>query len=251
MAVTETRGLDVVGDVHGCLTELHELIEVLGYEVSPRRRLAHPEGRQLVFVGDLVDRGPAVVEVLELVIQAVIEGNALCILGNHDANLIRSLRSYKPSYSNLDVATSLAQLSRQPLAIHDRVEAFLATLPIRLFLDEERLLVVHAGDRPELPEPERSHYNVYGRDTDKTDDYGYPLRDDWVRDNGHNRLIVYGHTPITEPYWRGKTLNIDTGCVFGGKLTALRYPELTLVSVEAHDAYAPSRRFNRRQKPLQ
>ncbi len=244
MAATVSGGLDVVGDVHGCLPELLELLRCLGYSVD-FRHYTHPDGRHLVFVGDLVDRGPAIVGVLALVMQAVAEGSASCVLGNHDANLLWGLRGDGFSGPNGDLASSTAQLGQQPQAFLDKVASFFSALPTRLSLDGGRLTVVHAGDRSELPEPERSQYNVYGRDTDQTDAYGYPLRDDWVSDYGGESLVVYGHTPVTEPLWRGATLNLDTSCVFGGKLTALRYLELKLERVEAYADYAPSRRFNR------
>lgn len=247
MAATVSGGLDVVGDVHGCLPELLELLGCLGYALDSRHHLTHPDGRHLVFVGDLVDRGPDIVGVLELVMQAVAQGRASCVLGNHDANLLRGPRGDSASKPNGDLTSSLAQLRQWPSAFLDTVASFFSALPTRLSLDEGRLMVVHAGDRPELFQPERSHYNVYGRDTNRTNAYGYPLRDDWVSDYGDDGFVVYGHTPTDELLWRRKTLNVDTGCVFGGRLTALRYPELKLVSVEAHDDYAPSRRFNRRR----
>lgn len=144
--------------------------------------------------------------------------------------------------------SSLMQLDRQPPGFLERTALFLASLPPRLSVDQGRLLIVHAGDRPELSEPDRSHYNVYGQDTDETDEYGYALRDNWIKDYSGSTMIVYGHTPVLKPLWQKRTLNLDTGCVFGGKLTALRYPELTLTNVEARADYALSKRFNRGQR---
>ena len=74
-------------------------------------------------------------------------------------------------------------------------------------------------------------FALYGEATGETDDYGLSVRYNWAAEYRGTAMVVYGHTPIAEPEWLNRTINIDTGCVFGGKLTALRYPERELVGV--------------------
>ena len=236
------HAFDVVGDVHGCLPELLDLLGLLGYGVR-NGRLSHPAGRHLVFVGDLVDRGPDAPGVLRLVMRAVRDGAASCVLGNHDDKLRRLLGGEQIEIS-AGQAVTLAQLIGEPPAFKDDIMNFVGSLPPRLLLDGGRLLVVHAGDRPELPELERTRYNVYGRDLEKQDQYGVTLREDWATAYAGPALVAHGHTPVVAPEWRGHTLNLDTGCPFGGQLSALRYPELQTLSVRAQRAYARSKRFD-------
>jgi protein phosphatase len=81
-------------------------------------------------------------------------------------------------------------------------------------------------------------FALYGETTGELDEYGLPVRIDWAAEYRGRALVVYGHTPVQEPAWVNRTINIDTGCVFGGRLTALRYPELVLASVLARQTYA-------------
>lgn len=225
-------GIDVVGDVHGCKEELDELLAKL-----------HP-ARRLVFVGDLCDRGPDTPGVLRLVMRLVREGRALAVVGNHDDKLMRALRGAKVKpVHGLEV--SLRQFEEEPESFRAGVAAFMESLPTHLLLDEGRLLVVHAGMKPSLlsaPESRRRPFALYGETTGETDAYGLPVRADWAQEHRGPPLVVYGHTPQREPRWVNETVCIDTGCVYGGKLTALHYPERTTTSVPAREAYyAPSR----------
>src|SRR5438445_8678492 len=87
-------------------------------------------------------------------------------------------------------------------------------------------------------------FSLYGETTGETDEFGLPVRYNWASEYRGGAMVVYGHTPVPEPEWLNKTINIDTGCVFGGRLTALRYPEKELVSVPARQTYAePSKPF--------
>ena len=102
-------------------------------------------------------------------------------------------------------------------------------------------------------------FALYGETTGETDEFGLPVRFNWAADYRGSAMVVYGHTPVPEPDWLNRTVNIDTGCVFGGKLTALRYPEKEFVSVPAVRTYCePARPFlpkssrlpsSRRSKP--
>lgn len=234
--------LDVIGDIHGCLPELLDLLARLGYRTTAGSRLSAPAGRRLVLLGDLVDRGPDSPGVLRLAMGAIADGVAVCLNGNHDDKL-RRLLGGEPIGITAGRAVTLRQLEREPPRFVRAVRAFLATLPPRLELDDGRLLVVHAGDRPELPELERAGYNAYGRDLEQRDQHGARLREDWIAGHAGSALVAYGHTPVPEPLWRANTVNLDTGCVYGGRLSALRYPEREVVWVPARAAYATSARF--------
>jgi protein phosphatase len=245
---------DVIGDVHGCFDELSALLGKLGYVVErvagegvePRFEVTAPPGRKAVFVGDLVDRGPGIAEVLGLVMDMVAGGTALCVPGNHEMKLMRKLKGRDVRITH-GLAESLAQLERQPPAFTERVVAFIDDLVSHYVLDEGRLVVAHAG----LPEAMQGRgsakvrdFALYGDTTGETDDYGLPVRYPWARDYRGKALVVYGHTPVPEPEWLNRTICIDTGCVFGGRLTALRYPEKELVSVSANRTYyEPSKPF--------
>jgi protein phosphatase len=230
---------DVIGDVHGCLPELLDLLLALGYTVTDERILP-PPGRTAVFLGDLVDRGPDSAGVLRVVMDMVQAQRALCVPGNHEEKLARALdgRSVRPGHG-LDV--TLAQVDAAGATFRRQVREFIATRPSHLVLDSGRLVAAHAGL------PGRYHGRTSGRvrsfalygDVDGTrDEYGLPVRGDWAAAYHGEALVVYGHTPHTTPRWVGNTVNIDTGCAFGGHLTALRYPERETVSVPARQQYA-------------
>ena len=238
---------DVIGDVHGCFDELVALLVKLGYAVDetgdgPRAR--HPEGRRAVFLGDLVDRGPAIPSVLRLAMNMVADGAALCVPGNHDTKLVRKLRG-RDVRTTHGLAESLAQLEREPAAFVTRVADFLDGLVSHYVLDDGRLVVAHAG-MPQAMQGRGSgkvrEFALYGETTGETDEYGLPVRYPWAEDYRGGAMVLYGHTPVGEPEWVNRTMCVDTGCVFGGRLTALRYPERELVSVPAaREYYAPAR----------
>ena len=234
---------DIIGDVHGCYDELAVLLERLGYRLESRAgddgetvlSATHPEGRKAVFVGDLVDRGPGVATVLKLVMGMVSEGSALCVAGNHESKLLRKLRGRNVQVSH-GMAESLAQLELESPAFRQRVAEFLDGLISHYVLDDGGLVVAHAGMKPEYQGRASARvrdFCLYGETTGETDEFGLPVRADWVAGYRGRAMVVYGHTPVTEPAWLNNTINIDTGCVFGGRLTALQYPEKELVSVPA------------------
>jgi protein phosphatase len=247
----EERGpFDVIGDVHGCFDELRALLARLGYEVTetPGSGLGYavrpPAGRKAVFVGDLVDRGPQTPPVLRLVMGMVAAGSALCVPGNHDDKLCRKLKGRAVNVTH-GLAESLEQLAREPPEFVTAVRDFLDGLVSHYLLDGGRLVVAHAGMRADLQGRTSKRvrdFALYGETTGETDDFGLPVRADWAADYRGRAAVVYGHTPVPEAEWLNHTINIDTGCVFGGKLTALRYPELELVSVSAAREYCPPKR---------
>jgi protein phosphatase len=236
---------DIIGDVHGCFDELVELIRRLGHGVDEIALTIQPaNGRKLVFVGDLVDRGPKVPQVLKLVMNAAASGAALCVPGNHDAKLMRKLRGREVQITH-GLAESLAQLANEPEDFRKLVAEFIDDLVSHYVLDDGKLVVAHAGMKESMQGRGSGavrEFALFGETTGETDEFGLPVRYNWAAEYRGAATVVYGHTPVPEPEWLNRTINIDTGCVFGGKLTALRYPEKELVSVPAKQTYAESRK---------
>ncbi|NOJ93434.1 AAA family ATPase [Corallococcus coralloides] len=243
---------DIIGDVHGCFDELKALLTKLGYVIGPRLgylrynegfEVGGNEGRMVVFLGDLIDRGPGVVEVLKLVMGMVYAGRALFVPGNHEIKLLKKLRG-KDVRVGRGLAMTLEQLEREPPAFVQDVAEFIEGGPTHYVLADGRLVVAHAGLKESMhgrDTPEVRDFALYGETTGEADAYGLPVRADWARDYRGPATVVYGHTPVPESEWVNNTLCVDTGCVFGGKLTALRYPERELVSVSAQREYWKSR----------
>jgi protein phosphatase len=243
----ETGPFDIVGDVHGCLEETVELLTRLGYQIredTGHYTVTHPERRKAVFVGDLVDRGPNSPGVIRLVRDAVTAGAAFCVAGNHDVKLARALRGRAVKVTH-GLAESLEQLKFEAEAFRKDAADYLDGLVSHYVFDGGKLIVAHAGLREEMHGRGSGavrQFAMYGETTGETDEYGLPVRYNWAADYRGKAKVVYGHTPVPDAVWLNNTLCIDTGCVFGGKLTALRYPELELVSVPAHRVhYAPVR----------
>jgi polynucleotide kinase-phosphatase len=239
-----TGPFDIVGDVHGCRAELETLLGSLGWEISRDEAgradgATHPEGRTALFVGDLVDRGPDSPGVLRLVMGMVAAGTALCVSGNHEAKLLRKLRGRNVTVSH-GLAETLAQLETcSPEFVAD-AERFIDSLISHYVLDGGRLVVAHAGLKEAYQGRASGRvraFCLYGETTGETDEYGLPVRYPWARDYRGNAMVVYGHTPTPRPEWINNTICLDTGCVFGGQLTALRYPERELVAVPAAEVY--------------
>ena len=239
----DTGPFDIIGDVHGCHAELLSLLDRLGYDTAADP-IAHPEGRRAVFLGDLVDRGPAVAEVLDVAMSMAAGGSALCIAGNHENKLRRALAGRNVTVTH-GLAESLEQLERRGPEFSERVAEFIGGLISHYVLDGGRLVVAHAGL------PERYHGRSSGRvrelalygDTDgETDEFGLPVRYPWAENYRGEAAVVYGHTPVPVATWVNNTICVDTGAVFGGELTALRWPERELVSVPAAaEHYEPIR----------
>jgi polynucleotide kinase-phosphatase len=236
---------DMIGDVHGCYEELIELLERLGYTFAQGGVVA-PLGRKAVFLGDLVDRGPMAPEVVELVRTMVTAGHALCVPGNHDVKFVRAARGRKVQLTH-GLARTMEQYALRETVYRGELAAaaeFLDRLVSHYVLDEGRLVVAHAG----LTEPLQGRssgtvreFCLYGDVTGETDEEGYPVRRDWAVNYRGPAKVVYGHIVVPRAEWVNNTINIDTGCVFGGRLTALRYPEMELVSVPAHRVYVEGR----------
>ena len=242
---------DVIGDVHGCLSELETLLTRLGYdlgrdELSRPVDASHPKGRTAVFVGDLVDRGPDSPGVLRLVMGMHAAGHALVVPGNHENKLVRALSGRNVQVSH-GLAETLDQLSREPEDFRAAVQKWCYDLVSHLILDEGRLVVAHAGLKEAYHGRASGRvrsFALYGDTTGETDEFGLPVRYPWANDYRGKATVLYGHTPTPEPAWVNNTMCLDTGCVFGGHLTALRYPEKEVVQVAAERVwYEPARPF--------
>jgi protein phosphatase len=254
---------DIIGDVHGCINELCTLLGRLGYTRSVLGGYTHPLGRRVVFVGDLVDRGPSSVAVLDLVLAMHAGGAALLVLGNHDARFLRWLcgRKVRTTYGLAQTITELEALPpRRRESLKRRSGRLFEEVPGYLILDARRLVVTHGGIRDHMIgawNGETASICLYGEVEGYTSS-GRPLRRDWAArrhippdpdaraeqptDAGRPiPYIIYGHNVISELSWVNRTLDLDTGCAYGGELSALRYPELELVQVAASRAYAHRR----------
>ncbi len=235
---------DVIGDVHGCRAELEALLTALGYALQhddQQRAIGarHPDGRRAFFVGDLVDRGPDTPGVLRLVMGMVAAGDALCVSGNHEAKLLRALRGRNVQISH-GLAETLAQLAAEPAEFRAGLTQFVDGLIGHYVLDDGKLVVSHAGliEKYQGRASARVRsFCLYGDTTGETDEYGLPVRLPWARDYRGRALVAYGHTPTPDAEWVNNTICLDTGCVFGGRLTALRYPERELVAIDAAEVY--------------
>ena len=236
---------DIIGDIHGCYKELYTLLEKLGYKVDEKAyKIEGMESRKVVFAGDLVDRGPEIVKVLKLVMGMVKEGRAYCVLGNHDGKLQRKLKGSKVQVVH-GLEKTMEELEKEPEAFRQEVKDFLDTLVSHYVLDEGRLVVAHAGLKERLQGRESKTIRdlaMFGETTGRVDQFGLPVRLNWSENYEGDALVVYGHTPQRETKIIHNTINIDTGCVYGGKLTAFRYPERELVQVQAERTYYESAR---------
>jgi len=240
----ETGPFDVIGDVHGCRAELETLLGTLGYAVTRDGEgravdATHSQGRRVVLVGDLVDRGPDTPGVLRLAMGMVRAGHAFVVSGNHEAKLVRALSRKNVTVSH-GLQDSLDQLAKQPDEFVAEVREWMDGLISHYVLDGGRLVVSHAG----LIEKYHGRasgrvraFCLYGDTTGETDEYGLPVRYPWANEYRGKAMVLYGHTPVPTAEWVNNTMCLDTGCVFGGTLTALRYPEREVVSVPAERMY--------------
>lgn len=236
---------DIIGDVHGCADELESLLGKLGYSLGwgldPSGRVAqveHPEGRRLIFVGDLVDRGPRSPDVVRIAMAAIKAGGYV-VQGNHDSKLHKWMEGRAVRIAH-GLQQSIDQLQNETDSFKANLKSFLFDLRSHYWLDRGRLAVAHAGLKEEMigrGSPAVRDFALYGETTGEIDEFGLPVRADWAAKYRGSCSVVYGHTPVMSAEWVNNTICIDTGCVFGGSLTALRWPERDLVSVKAQATY--------------
>jgi protein phosphatase len=268
LPIDDKLPFDIIGDVHGCVDELRTLLGQLGY-VAAGAGYRHPLGRRVVFVGDLIDRGPGSVPVLEIALAMQASGVALAVLGNHDARFLRWLSGRKVR-TTFGLAQTIAELDALPEgsreALQRRIQRQFNETPGYLILDQGRLVVTHGGILDRMIgswDGETASICLYG-DVEGYTRTGKPIRRDWAshrslpassqestrdhtKDDGvepdqarENQApyIVYGHNVVPALRWVNRTLDLDTGCVYGGHLSALQYPELALLQVPANHEYA-------------
>lgn len=256
---TDIRGpFDIIGDTHGCYEELVELLGELGYRAAgegPEPLMegpifSHPGGRTVIFLGDFVDRGPRILDTFRLVYNMIQAGSALCVPGNHDVKLMRKLKG-----KNVEITHGLAETLKEidslapeiQIPFSEKMADFIDGLVSHYILDGGKLVVAHAGLKQDMQgrgSGKVREFCLFGETTGETDEFGLPVRYNWAAEYRGPALVVYGHTPVPEAEWLNRTINVDTGCVFGGRLTALRYPENEIVTVDAHAIYcAPARPF--------
>ena len=229
---------DIIGDIHGCCDELELLLEKLGYGKTDGVYV-HPEGRKAAFLGDFCDRGERNADVLRLVMDMVKAGNAIAVPGNHDVKLLKYLRGKRASVTH-GMDKTVAELEALGEEFKSETAEFLDSLISHYVLDDGNLVIAHAGLKQEYigrGSARVRDFCLYGETTGETDAYGLPVRLDWAADYRGDAAVVYGHTPVREVKSQNNTFCIDTGCVFGGKLSAYRYPEGEIVAVDALRQY--------------
>ncbi|MDG5789122.1 bis(5'-nucleosyl)-tetraphosphatase PrpE [Evansella sp. AB-P1] len=233
---------DIMGDIHGCYEEMIRLIKKLGYHIHDKQ-ISHPDNRKLVFLGDLTDRGPNSLSVITSVCNWIKKESALYCPGNHCNKLYRYFLGRNVVVSH-GLETTVGELEK----LKDKDYRHISTLfrstyeksPLYLILDDGKLVVTHAGIRPtDIGKTNKSvkTFVLYGDITGEKHPDGRPIRRDWPTKYSYNCTVVYGHTPVKEPRVVGNTINIDTGCVFGNRLSALQWPEKTIVTVPSDQPY--------------
>ncbi|MDT8862750.1 bis(5'-nucleosyl)-tetraphosphatase PrpE [Alkalihalobacillus sp. MEB130] len=234
--------LDIIGDIHGCYEELISLITKLGYEKQDTSYI-HPKGRKLAFVGDLTDRGPNSIAVIKTVAELVLSNHAFYCPGNHCDKLYRYFLGRKVQITH-GLETTVEELKQLSKSEHQKIRHQFMTLveqsPLYHVLDHNNLIIAHAGIRSDLigqTNKKVKTFVLYGDITGETNKDGTPVRRDWAQKHQGKEWIIYGHTPVRKPRFVHHSVNIDTGCVFGGALTALQYPEMTFVQVPSNQPY--------------
>ncbi|WP_217585914.1 bis(5'-nucleosyl)-tetraphosphatase PrpE [Lentibacillus saliphilus] len=235
--------VDVIGDIHGCFSELEQLFKSLGYHFA-NDVYRHPEGRMPVFVGDLTDRGPQSIKVIEIVSHMVLEAKAAhYVPGNHCNKLYRFFKGNAVQQKH-GLETTVAEYNALSEAEQTRIKRAFMTLyeqaPLYLVLPDVNAVIAHAGIKEAYigrTDQKAKSFVLYGDTTGEKHPDGRPVRRDWAQHYNGERWIIYGHTPVLEPRFVNKTINIDTGCVFGNALTAFRLPEETTISIPSEQPF--------------
>ena len=241
----ERGPFDIIGDIHGCYDELCDLLKELRFEVDAENCIARsPDNRKAVFLGDLCDRGPKNAEVIRLVMNMVQAGSAFCVAGNHDVKLLKQMKGSDVQLTH-GLDRTVEQFQMQDESFIANVKDFLEGLISHYVFDGGKLVVAHAGLKEKYHGRSSGrvrNFCLYGDTTGETDEYGLPVRLPWANDYRGKALVLYGHVPAPEIQMINNTVCIDTGCVFGGKLSAYRYPEKEIIQVKARqEYYAPAK----------
>lgn len=235
--------VDVIGDIHGCYTELCQLLDQLGYEYR-NHIYTHAEQRIPIFIGDITDRGPESIQVIKLVYQmVVVENVAKYIPGNHCNKLYRYFLGNRVKIQHgleTTVAEYQALSPKEQASIKDKFMQLYEQAPLYLRLPEVQAVIAHAGIKEKYIgryDKKVESFVLYGDVSGEVDKDGRPLRKDWAQHYTGDDWIVYGHTPVLEPRIVRQTINIDTGCVFGNRLTAFSLPEERIVSIPSQQPF--------------
>ncbi|MCU9612426.1 bis(5'-nucleosyl)-tetraphosphatase PrpE [Caldibacillus lycopersici] len=228
--------IDIIGDIHGCYQELRTLVKKLGY-IEDNGKLSHPENNKNAFLGDLTDRGPDSLSVINFVDSLVKQKIAFYTPGNHCNKLYRFFLGNKVQISH-GLETTVAEyeslIAKQKHEIREKFISLYEAAPLYLVLDDGKLIIAHAGIKEDLiglHNKKVKTFVLYGDISGEKHEDGSPVRRDWAKHYKGKATIVYGHTPVETVRVINHTYNIDTGAVFGGKLTALRYPSMEIIQV--------------------
>lgn len=233
--------IDIIGDVHGCFDKFYKLTIKLGYEWNEGLP-THPQ-RLLGFIGDITDRGPHSLKMIDIVWTLWKKKQAYYVPGNHCNKLYRYFLGRKVQIKH-GLETTVAELRQLSAKKENHYRRMFTELyeqsPLYQILDHGNLIMAHAGIREKdigKKNDSIKTFVLYGDITGEQNPNGTPVRRDWAKDYHGEPLIVYGHTPVSNPRKINRTINIDTGAVFGGKLTAFRYPEMETISVPSSMPY--------------
>jgi polynucleotide kinase-phosphatase len=243
-------GIDFIGDIHGCLDEFLEMLNKLGYKENDEGYFIHPEGRKILSLGDVLSRGPRSIETLQFFQKHVAAGLAYMIDSNHGWKIARWLdgKNVKMAHGDENVASEFEEYERNfgseaAEKLKEQIKELLLQAKSHYIIRKNgvnAVVAVHAGIKDHYigkQSPRISDFCRYG-DSEGLDESGKPIRKDWTVSHKSSELILWGHDPKPQPLLVNNTLNIDQGVVFGGSLTAYRYPEKQFVSVKAKQDYA-------------
>lgn len=245
------HGVDFVGDVHGCYEEFMELLRLLGYVRGKDDTYRHPQGRKLLSLGDITSRGPDSIKMLQFFIRHIASGTAEMVDSNHGWKIARWLdgRAVTLAHGDEKVEEEFRRFQQEfgpkkTAQLKEQSRRLLFSSPSHMMVRQKDKLVavaVHAGIRDDYIGMESLAVHTFCRygDVAGIGPDGRPIRKDWSKGRKSKEpLIVWGHDPRPQPERQNGTLNIDQGCVFGGMLTAYRFPEDELVSVPARKNYS-------------
>ncbi len=243
---------DILGDIHGCLHTFNTMLETLGYNEKGE----HPQGRMLISVGDIVDRGAHTWQTTTRIMQLVNTGRMFMVKGNHEAKHGRYLAKMVTAAEkreNVQAANETVDRLEESqnaahgltLALREAFEngdkdswqqrsAFMSRQPIHMLLDGGKLLIAHGAASKNMigrSDKEAEAWFLYGAPTGETTQQGHPVRRAWQQEWDGNSFVVVGHSVVTAPLWDstgGGSVNIDTGCVTGQQLCALSWSNSTV-----------------------
>lgn len=207
-----------IGDIHGCLNHLNNLLNLVNPDLDRHK---------LVFVGDYVDRGPNAAGVVEYIIDLKKKynpENIICLMGNHERMFLDFLHGQDEMFflMNGGTATALSywgdHWERRERHLPPGHESFFEAL--KLYYETNDYIFVHGGLRPDLPLAAQ-----------KEEDLLWIRKEFILSDIDFGRRVIFGHTPVRTPLVMPNKIGIDTGAVYGNKLTCVLLPEVKFFSV--------------------